>query len=87
MKVQEVMEVAGITKTGTALQLIKDAITEIELTAAENVTQYTTDLTADQSAYNLPSNLIEVTGVKIKDQTSGYFCPITRVIVTNYKEK
>lgn len=87
MKVQEVMEVAGITKTGTAIQLIKDAITEIELISAENVTQYTTDLTKDQSAYNLPSNLVEVTGVKIKDETSDYFCPITRVIIENYKEK
>ena len=81
------MEVAGVTKTGTALQLIRDAITEIELMSKENVTQYTTDLTKDQAEYNLPSNLIEVTNVKVKDTTSGYFCPLTRVIITNYKEK
>ena len=87
MKVGEIMEVTGISKTGTALQLIKDAMTEIELTASENVTQYTHDLTKDQSAYNLPSNLIEVTTVKIKDETSGYFCPISRVIIDGYKEK
>ena len=87
MKVKELMEVAGVTKTGTALQLIRDAITEIELISKENITQYTTDLTKDQAEYNLPANLIEVTNVKIKDATSGYFCPLTRVIIMNYKEK
>ena len=87
MKVKEVMELAGVTKTGLALALIKDAITEIELLSKENITQYTTDLTADQANYNLPSNLVEVTAVKILDQTSSYFCPLTRVIIENYKEK
>lgn len=81
------MELSGITKTGLALALIKDALTEIELTAKENVTQYLTHLTKDQAAYNLPSNLVEVTAVKIKDSESGYWCPIDRVIVQNYKEK
>jgi hypothetical protein len=87
MKVSEVMELAGITKTGLALALIKDALTEVELVAKENVTQYTTDLTKDQTEYNLPSNLVEVTNVKIKDPVSGYWCPIPRVIIENYKEK
>ena len=83
MKVGEIMEVAGVTKTGTALQLIKDALTEIELLAKENITQYTTNLVKDQTVYNLPSNLIEVTDVKIKDLDSEYFCPIHRVIIDN----
>ena len=87
MKVKEVMERAGMTQTGLALALIKDGLAEIELVAKENITQYTTDLTKDQAAYNLPSNLVEVTAVKIKDQTSGYFCPIQRVVIDNYKEK
>lgn len=87
MKVGEIMEIAGVSKTGTALQLIKDAMTEIELLSPENVTQFTIALTKDQSAYNLPSNLIEVLNVKIKDTDSQYYCPLTRVIIENYKEK
>ena len=87
MKVKEVMELAGVTKTGLALALIKDALTEIELLSKENVTQYTTDLTAEQANYNLPANLVDVTSVKVLDKTSNYFCPLTRVIIENYKEK
>ena len=87
MKIRELMELAGVTKTGLAIALIKDALTEIELSAKENITQYTTDLTADQSTYNLPANLVEVTGVKVLDSTSGYYCPLTRVIMKKYKEK
>ena len=87
MTVREIMELSGVTKTGLALALIKDALTEVELVAKENVTQYTTNLTADQSQYNLPANLVEVTNVKIKDPTSGYWCPIPRVVIENYKEK
>ena len=69
------MELAGVTKTGLALALIKDALTEIELLSKENVTQYTTDLTAEQANYNLPANLVDVTSVKVLDKTSNYFCP------------
>ena len=87
MKVREIMDLAGVTKTGLALALIKDALTEIELAAKENITQYTTDLTKDQSQYNLPSNIIQVTNVKIKDPDTDYWCPIPRVLINNYKEK
>ena len=87
MKIRELMELAGVTKTGLAIALVKDALTEIELSAKENITQYTTDLTADRSSYNLPSNVVEVTGVKILDSTSGYYCPLMRVIMKRYKEK
>lgn len=87
MTVGEIMEIAGVSKTGTALQLIKDAMTEIELLSHENVTQYKTNLVKDQATYNLPSNLIEVLNVKIKDTDSEYYCPLSRVIIENYKEK
>ena len=53
----------------------------------ENVTQYTTDLTKDQATYNLPSNLVQVKEIKIKDTDSEYFCPIPRVNIEGYKEK
>ena len=81
------MELAGVTKTGLALALIKDALTEVELVAKENVTQYITDITEDVTQYNLPANLVEVTNVKIKDPNSGYWCPLPRVVIENYKEK
>ena len=87
MTVKELMELIGETRFNFVKNLIEDGMSEIQLTANENVTQYTADIVKDQAAYNLPSNLVQVKDVKIKDTTSGYFCPIPRVNIDEYKEK
>ena len=81
------MELIGETKFNYVKNLIEDGMNEIQLVTSENVTQYTSALTKDQVAYNLPANLVQVKGVKIKDEESGYYCPIPRVDITDYKEK
>ena len=87
MTVKELMELTGETRFNLVKVLINDALNEIQLMTNENVTQYTTDLTKDQATYNLPSNLVQVKEIKIKDTDSEYFCPIPRVNIEWYKEK
>ena len=87
MKIKELMELTGETRFNLVKVLINDALNEIQLRTKENVTQYTTDIVNEQSNYNLPSNLVQVTNVKVKNETSGYFEPLNRVIIEDYKEK
>lgn len=81
------MELIGETRFNYVKNLIEDGMNEIQLETNENVTQYTTDLVKDQDAYNFPSNLVQVKAVKIIDEDSGYYCPIPRVNIDDYKEK
>ena len=87
MTVKELMELTGETRFNFIKVLINDALNEVQLRTKENVTQYTTDLVNEQSAYNLPSNLVQVTNVKIKNPKSDYFEPLGRIILEDYKEK
>tara|TARA_R110002110_G_scaffold150932_4_gene343033 strand:- start:318 stop:581 length:264 start_codon:yes stop_codon:yes gene_type:complete len=87
MKVKELMELTGETRFNFVKVLINDALNEIQLRTKENITQYTTDLVNGQSSYNLPSNLVQVTNVKIKNPKSEYFEPLNRIILEDYKEK
>ena len=87
MTVKELMELIGENRFNYVKNLIEDGMNEIQLITSENVTQYTAPLTKDQVAYNLPANLVQVKGVIIKDTESGYYCPIPRVDMDEYKEK
>jgi len=87
MTIKEVMELVGETKFNYIKSLIEDGLAEIQLETNENVTQYTAPIVKDQSAYNLPSNLIQDKSVKILDTNSSYYCPIPRIDIENYKEK
>tara|TARA_Y100000593_G_scaffold74099_1_gene136219 strand:+ start:2709 stop:2972 length:264 start_codon:yes stop_codon:yes gene_type:complete len=87
MTIKELMELIGETRFNYVKKMLDDGLNEIQLVTKENVTQYTTNLEEDTAAYNLPSNLVEVTDVKIQDTESGYFIPIPRVIIKGYREK
>jgi len=87
MKIKELMELIGETRFNYTKNLIEDGMNEIQLVTNENVTQFTTDLVKDQAEYNFPSNMVQVKAVKLLDSDSGYFCPIPRVNIENYKEK
>ena len=87
MKVKELMELVGETRFNLVKNLMEDGMSEIQALTNENVTQYTSNLVGNQTAYNLPANLVQVKSVKIKDTESGYFCPIPRVDIQDYKEK
>ena len=87
MKIKEIMELTGERRFNLIKVMINDALNEIQLRTKENVTQYTTDLVNDQTLYNLPSNLVQVTNVKVKNPISAYFEPLGRIIIEDYKEK
>jgi hypothetical protein len=87
MTVKELMELTGETRFNYVKVLINDALNEIQLITNENVTQYTTTLEEGVSKYSLPSNLVQVKDIKIKDTETGYYNPIPRIHIKEYKEK
>ncbi len=87
MTVKELMELTGETRFNFVKILLRDCLTEMQMLTNENVLQYTTDLVNDQKGYDLPSNMIQVRSVKIKNADTGYYGPINRLIDTNIKEK
>ena len=87
MTVKELMELTGETRFNLIKVLMNDAMNEIQLMTNENVSQFTTDLVKDKDEYNLPSNLVQVKAIKIKDTDTDYYCPIERINIQNYKEK
>ena len=75
------MELTGETRFNYIKVLLNDALNEVQLKTKENITQYTTDIVNEQSVYNLPSNLVQVTKVKVKNPKSDYFEPLNRIII------
>jgi len=87
MTVKELMELTGETRFNLVKILLRDALTEMQLLTNENVLQYTTDLVNNQKGYDLPSNLIQVRSIKVKNQDTEYYSPINRLVDTDIKEK
>ena len=67
MKVQEVMERAGIMDTGRAVAYIKDALEEMNMISETHVTTERIDITKDQRFYNLPKDMIKVLDIRCKN--------------------
>tara|TARA_Y100000593_G_C4292030_1_gene328745 strand:+ start:1442 stop:1723 length:282 start_codon:yes stop_codon:yes gene_type:complete len=82
MKVQEIMERAGIDATGRAIAYIKDALEEMNLLAETHVMTERLDITANQRFYDLPSNLVKVLDIRCKnhDGSDGAYKSIPRSI-------
>jgi hypothetical protein len=87
MTIKELMELTGQTRFNMMKMFLEDGIAEIQLITKENVTQKKENITAETSSYALPTDLVEVSDVKILDTDSSYYVPIPRVIIKNYKEK
>jgi len=87
MTIKELMELTGQTRFNLIKEYLKDGIAEIQLITKENVTQKKENIVASTSKHPLPSDLVEVSDVKVLDTDSDYYIPIPRVIIKNYKEK
>jgi hypothetical protein len=87
MKIKELMEMTGQTRFNLIKRYLQDGIAEIQLLTKENVTQKKENIVAETSSYALPTDLVEVSDVKVLDTDSDYYIPIPRVIIKNYKEK
>ena len=80
MKVQEIMERAGITQTGLATAFIKDAIHLIQSQSDNYLSTWKTDITDGTREYSFPANLIKLKSISVKDTSDSKYKKIRRLI-------
>ena len=71
MKVEEIMERAGIDQTGLAIAYIKDALEEINLISETHVKIVRMNITADKRFYDLPSDMVKILDIRCKNHDTG----------------
>ena len=71
MKVQEVMERAGITDTGRAIAYIKDGLEELNMISETHVTTERIDITKDQRFYDMPNDAIKLIDIRCKNHDNA----------------
>ena len=67
MKVQEVMERAGMSETGRAIAYIKDALEEINMISPTHVTTTRINIVKNQRYYDLPNDMIKLLDIRCKN--------------------
>ena len=82
MKVQEIMERAGMNETGRAIAYIKDALEEISMTAETHVKTQRIKLEKDKRYYTIPLDAIKILDIRCKnhDNSSNKYRSIPRSI-------
>ncbi len=82
MKVQEIMERAGIAQTGRAIAYIKDALEEMNLISETHVETTNINIVSGQRYYDLPNNMIRILDIRVKDHENedGTYRSIPRMI-------
>ena len=82
MKVQEIMERAGINQTGRAVAYIKDALEEMNLISETHVQTERINIVSGQRFYNLPNNMVKILDIRCKDHdgSDGAYKSIPRSI-------
>ena len=68
MKVQELMERAGVNQTGRAIAYIKDGLEEINMLAETHIATARIDIVKDQRFYALPKDMIKILDIRCKNQ-------------------
>ena len=71
MKVQEVMERAGITDTGRAIAYIKDGLEELNMISETHVTTERINITKNQRFYDFPNDMIKILDIRCKNQLNA----------------
>jgi len=82
MKVQEIMERAGIRQTGRAIAYIKDALEEINMISETHVQNSRIDINQNQRFYNIPNNAIRILEIRCKNHnnTDDVYKTIPRMV-------
>ena len=82
MKVQEIMERAGIPETGRAIAYIKDALEEMNLISETHVQTARIDIISGQRFYELPKDMVKILDIRCKDHENedGTYRSIPRMI-------
>ena len=80
MKVDQIMERAGIQQTGRAIAYIKDALEEMNLISETHVRTERINLVANQRFYDFPNEMVRVLDIRCKDHNndSGEYRSIPR---------
>ena len=88
MKVQEVMERAGMSETGRAIAYIKDALEEINMISPTHVTTVRINIVENQRYYDLPFDMLKITDVRCKKHfnSKDEYRTIKRHIFETYTE-
>ena len=71
MKVNELMERAGIGETGRAIAYIKDGLDEMNMISETHVTTERIDITKDQRFYNMPNDAIKLIDIRCKNHDNA----------------
>ena len=81
-KILHLMERAGVRRTGTAIAYIKEALREINLTHSTHIRNEKIDVTEDQRYYDIPSEAIKITDIKVKNHlnSKGDYGTVPRLI-------
>tara|TARA_R100000458_G_C8196555_1_gene188471 strand:- start:191 stop:472 length:282 start_codon:yes stop_codon:yes gene_type:complete len=82
MKVQEIMERAGMTQTGRAIAYIKDALEEMNLISETHIQTARIDIVSGKRYYDLPNNMVRILDIRCKnhDASDGSYKSIPRTI-------
>ena len=88
MKVQEVMERAGMSETGRAIAYIKDALEEMNMISPTHVTTTRINIVENQRYYDLPNDMIKLLDVRCKNHfnSKDEYRTINRHIFEPYTE-
>ena len=67
MKIQEIMERAGMQQTGRAIAYIKDALEEMNLISETHVAARRINMVKDKRFYDLPSDMVKIIDLRCKN--------------------
>ena len=70
MKVQEIMERAGVTQTGFAIAYIKDALDEMNVLSETHITTQRMDINKDQRFYEIPNDCLKILDIRCKSHNN-----------------
>ena len=71
MTVEQIMERAGINKTGRAVAYIKDGLEEINMLTETFIKEETFDITKDQRFYKLPNEMVKMIDIRVKNHLNS----------------
>jgi hypothetical protein len=71
MKVQEIMERAGIRRTGTAIAYIKDALEEINMLSETHIARDRININENQRFYQIPNSSVRITDIRCKNHNNN----------------
>ena len=81
MKVDEMMERSGVTKTGLALAWIKDAVHMIQSNSKENLKVDKQNIIDGERDYIIPWDYVAIKSVSVKDTSDSKYKRIKRLAI------